>query len=112
MAQRRSSIKIETKESQALKRMRKATGLSIIAAAKASGLNVSKINHCESGRAKPDPQFIEDFLKAFNFTKKDWDMFLNGEKTVYEKRDECIDMVAELALDKIELVWGLLKNLK
>jgi transcriptional regulator with XRE-family HTH domain len=82
MAKRRSSIKIETKESRALKRMRKATGLSIIAAAKASGLNVnvSKINHCESGRANPDPQFIEDFLKAFNFTKKDWEIFWEGEK--------------------------------
>jgi len=39
-------------------------------------------------------------------------MFLSDELTVYEKRLECVEILKKLALDKVELVWGLLKNLK
>lgn len=112
MTNRRSAMKIETKESKALKRMRETTGMSVVEAAKASGFNATKIGHMEQGRATITPEYIQAFLKAFNFNQKDWEMFINGEQTVYEKKLECVELVEKLSLDKIELVWGLLKNLK
>jgi len=58
MVKRRSAVKIETKESKALKRMRETTGLSVIEAAKASGLNATRIGHMEQGRATITPEYV------------------------------------------------------
>ncbi|MBF0301320.1 MAG: helix-turn-helix transcriptional regulator [Oligoflexia bacterium] len=112
MAGRRSEIKIETKESRALKRMRLVRGLSLVKAARVSRIEYSMLNHAENGRLNITEDYIERFLTGFNFTREEWELFVDSKVTVFDKRDECIKILGNLSKEKVEIVYALLVNLK
>ena len=110
MPRKRSRQKIITKESEALKRMRLALGLSLIKASRKTGIHDSQINHAENGWAQITPEYIEKFVSRMGFTMKDWEAFLCGGVTKFDLRFECVNIVKNMDGDKLKAVHGLLKN--
>lgn len=110
MPRKRGRQKIITKESQALKRMRLARGLSLKKAYRKSGIHDTIINHAENGWATITEDYINKFINGMGFTMKDWDDFLNGRVTTFDLRYECMDIVKNMNGDKLKAVHSLLIN--
>ncbi len=104
MPLKRSRYKIETKESKALKRMRQAAGLSLVKAEKQTGIHSTILNHAENGRRNLDVNFIEKYVTALGFTMEEWEEFLNKDKTVYDIKEECIELVKQMNKKQLKMM--------
>jgi len=107
---RRSGIKKETKESMALKKMRKATGLAQRKAALKIGVNQSMVNHCENGRAEISEDYLEKFLEGLNFSREDFEKYREGQESELDLRSKCKEMIDNLDQEKINILYNLLVN--
>jgi transcriptional regulator with XRE-family HTH domain len=63
--QRRSALKIITKEAKVLKHLRESSKLSLRRAAKLSHLSEAKLNHSENGRCDLSPELILKIISAY-----------------------------------------------
>ena len=107
---KRSRLKIESKESRALKKLRLFLGLSQREMARRLNVNPTLVNHTENGRAYISPDYINHFLNSLNISKNDWNELLNGKDMNLSKRDECKKIIDELSIEKLDVVCNFLNS--
>ena len=101
-----------TAESNALKKMRQAKGLSLKKASAISGIHDTVLNHHENGWCSITESYVEKFLKGMGFTQDDWELFLTGGKTRYDIIEECVASLSQLDLNKLKIVQNMLEGLR
>lgn len=106
---RRSSYKVETPLTRALKNMRNARGLSLIKTSHLLGVSESVVNHHENGRTDHVPQeYIELFVSKMGFSMEDFEDFLKGRTSVYDLREECKELISKLDREKLKAIHAML----
>ena len=109
---KRSRLKIESKESKALKKLRLFLGLSQREMARRLNVNPTLVNHTENGRAYISPDYITHFLNSLSISKNDWNELLNGKDKNLSKRDECKKIIDELSIEKLDVVCNFLVSFR
>jgi len=105
---KRSRLKIESKESKALKKLRLFSGLSQREMARRHGVNPTLVNHTENGRAYISPDYITHFLNSLRISKNEWNELLKGKDKNLSKRDECKKIIDELSIEKLDVAHSFL----
>ncbi len=106
---KRSRYKIETPVTAALKKMRRAAGLSIVRTAKVLDVKSALVNHYENGRKEQIPEsYIRRFVMGLGFTMDDWDECLKGKTSVYDLRQECRESISKLDREKLKTIHTIL----
>jgi len=105
---KRSSVKIESKESMALKKIREMSGLSQKEAARKIGVSASAINHRENGRAEIDAQYMTQFLRGMECPVQTWKNLVAGRDPKEELIKECENILGRLTIEKVKIIRELL----
>jgi transcriptional regulator with XRE-family HTH domain len=109
---KRNKIVKETRESLALKESRKMSGLSIRKLAELMDYSHTRVHQMESGREKVTGIYIESYLEATALNREEWEQVLKGRVLIKSLRAQCRDLVDEIDESKINLIFGILTNLK
>ncbi|MBT3982262.1 MAG: helix-turn-helix transcriptional regulator [Bacteriovoracaceae bacterium] len=109
---KRSRVKSETAESNALKKMRTIKGLSQRKAGMLIGVPPTKVNHTENGRAYIEKSYIEKFIKGLGYSWEEWLEFVSGKGSKSSLKEQCILLIRGLDDQKLGLVFNLLTSLK
>lgn len=109
MSKRNQIIK-ETKESKALKALRIKADLGIRKLAQRMNYSHTRIHQFESGRENINEAYIQIFLEAAGYSLYEWNIEVGAGSTAYSLRDQCHDLLDSIDIEKLELVYGLLKN--
>ncbi len=108
---RRSGQKIITTHSKILRCMRISKGLSMRKAAAVINLSDATVNHVENGRMDVNDQLIARFVKAYGYTKNEYNDYLKGKIQIpTDFRNECISILKNIDKDKLKAIHGLLSN--
>ena len=107
---KRSRIKEETKESQALKKMRISKGLSQRQDAKKIGVTATAINHTENGRANITRNYVTQFIAGLEYSWADWNNFTEGRGAQIDLKDSCKSIIDALENSKLQIIYNLLVN--
>ena len=99
---KRSQIKRVTTGSRALRFLREQAGISIRAAAAASGIGDGVINHLENGRVEIHAPHLQKLLPAYGTTVATFEMFAKGKVALPQiLRHECIELVKILPEEQL-----------
>jgi transcriptional regulator with XRE-family HTH domain len=108
---KRSYQKIKTPKTKALKRMRNSKGVSLRKLAKAMNIHESSVSDRENGRVEfISDEYIRSFVHTLGYEMADWSDFINGKTTIYDIRSECINIIEKLENDKLQAIYGMLRN--
>ena len=109
---KRSQAKRITTASRALKFLRGQSGLSIRAAAAASGVGGSVINHLEHGRIRVHQHHLDALLKAYGTTEQTYQMFASGSVSLPNNlRFECLEIIHQMSPDQLRTAHPVLLSL-
>jgi transcriptional regulator with XRE-family HTH domain len=108
---KRNRIKIETKESRALKALRIKSGHSLSKLADALKVSKGRVHQYEQGREEINDTYISNFLEATGISASEWNSYIGVDCEFSELREKCIDRLSKIENSKLELVYGLLSNL-
>ncbi len=77
------------------------------------GLNVSftTVSHMENGRATIHEEYLNNFLKALDYSRADFKEFMGGRLKDEELRLKCFRMIEKMEPSKIEKVFAVLSVL-
>ena len=106
---KKSRLKLESKESKALKKLRLYSGLSQRELARLMGVNSTLVNHTENGRAYINSSYVSHFLKSLGISQVDWSELLKGKDKNLSKRNECKKIIDEMSFEKLDVVFNFLK---
>ncbi len=105
---KRNKITIITPESEALKRLRYKSELSLRDLSERMSYSFSRIYQIESGKENISEAYIKKFLSALEISWEEWNLELEGSDEFYELRQKCKKLVDEIEPKKLELLYGLL----
>lgn len=109
---RRSQIKRITREAQVLRFMRRSRRISMNKAGAAVGVGSSAISHIEQGRMDLPKSRIPILLSLYSYTPAEFDEYVLGKALpVLDLRDECVQMVAKLEMNKLKALHAVLLSL-
>lgn len=103
--------KIETPVTQALKRMRESTGVSLVKLSQKTGISSSVIGHTENGRKDHiSNEYIQKITIALGYSDDDQNDFLEGKTTSFDLRKSCISKLEKLNKDKLKSIHSFLES--
>jgi transcriptional regulator with XRE-family HTH domain len=108
---RRSYIKILTKESEVLKSMRRMKGFSQNQASKLCSYSRSCIGHIENGRIQLSKDRIEYIVGCYGYLMRDFERNMGKAELRDQIIDTCVEKIHRLDDDKLEMVKNLLGSL-
>lgn len=114
MGRRTKFISI-TKESEALKKLRMLSGLSVRKLANDLNVSHTLVSHLELGRANVNRAYVDKFLKVLNFSYEDWEIAVTGgkkSKSFVKNRmtEDCYDKLKNLSEEKLKLLHSILND--
>jgi len=112
---RRTKIISITKESEALKKLRILSGLSVRKLADELNVSHTLVSHLELGRANVNESYVENFLKALKFTYEDWEIAISGGKksksfVKNKMTEDCYSKLKNLPEEKLKLLHSILSG--
>lgn len=112
---RRTKIISITKESEALKKLRMLSGLSVRKLADELNVSHTLVSHIECGRANVSESYVEKFLKVLNFSREDFEIAVSGgrkSKSFVKNKmtEDCYDKLKNLSEDKLKLLHSILSD--
>ena len=108
---RRSDIKVITKEAKILKYLRESRGLSMRRAGKIIGTSDTFVNHCEHGRIDLTTSIMLKFLNAYGYEHDHFKMILEGRIDLPEDYlEECVVLLKRMSVDKLKTVKTILQS--
>lgn len=108
---RRSDIKVMTKEARILKFLRESRRLSMRKAALVLGTSEAFINHSEHGRIDLTPTIIVRFLNAYGFDYSYFKDLLEDKIEIPENQlEDCINILKKLAPEKLKTIKAILQS--
>lgn len=112
---RRTKIISVTKESEALKKLRMLSGLSVRKLADELNISHTLVSHLELGRANVSKPYVENFLKALKFSYEDWEIAVSGGKksksfVKNKMTEDCYDRLKNLSDEKLQLLHSILNG--
>lgn len=115
MGRRTKIIKV-TKESEALKKLRTMTGLSVRKVADRLGVSHTLVSHLELGRANIQEVYIEKFLVALDLSWEDWTIAVGGGRKAKKQArakitEDCLSKLQGLSEDKLILLNSILNGM-
>lgn len=106
---KRTAIKKQTREGRILRYMRTLRHLSMTKAGAKCNLAAPTINHYEKGRLDLNPERIEKLLKAYQFTRAEFDEYMNGKEIpALSLKEECISLLDQIGERRLRAVHGVL----
>ena len=109
---KRSQIKRVTAASRALRFLREQAGLSLRAAAGASGVGDGVITHLENGRIEIHPHHLQKLLPAYGTTPTIFELFAKGKVALPENlRHDCIEIIKSLPIEQLRTAHPVLVSL-
>ena len=111
MKKSRSSQKRITRETEVLRYMRMAAGLSMNQAGERVGITSSAIAHIEGGRMGVSRGRLDDLLSAYKFSHSQFLEYLEGKDLPLNYRDACTDLIQTLPEDQLRAIFPMLKAL-
>jgi transcriptional regulator with XRE-family HTH domain len=108
---RRSDLKVMTKEAAVLKHLRESHKLSIRNAAKVVGLSDTKINHAENGRCDLKPQLILKLLNGYGYSYEEFIELVKGNREMPSNYyGECLEILKRLDREKLKTIKTILES--
>ena len=108
---RRSDIKVMTKEAKVLKFLRESRRLSMRKAGAILGTSEAFINHSEHGRIDLTPTIILRFLNAYGFEYGYFKDLVEGKIELPENQlEDCISLLKRMAPEKLKTVKAILQS--
>ena len=112
---RRTKIISITKESEALKKLRELSGLSVRKLADKLNVSHTLVSHLELGRANVNESYVEKFLKTLKFSFEDWEIAVSGGKksksfVKNKMTEDCYDKLKSLPDEKLKLLHSILNG--
>lgn len=107
---KRNKITIITPESEALKRLRYKSDLSLRELSERMSYSFSRIYQIESGKENISETYIKKFLSTLEISWDEWNLEIQGHDEFHELRQKCKKLVDEIELKKLELLSRLLEN--
>jgi transcriptional regulator with XRE-family HTH domain len=104
---KRTTLKIPTKESKALKKMRNLAGLSLRKLSDSMKVSFALVHQKEEGRSEINKEYVSKFLLATDFKQSDWEDFIKqpstSKKTVTCKlKQDCLNKLNSLSVDQLQ----------
>lgn len=104
--------KIElSKEAIALKNMREFRSMSVRNVGDLLNVSFTTVSHMENGRAKIHREYLENFLKALEFSKEDLKIFVSGKLKDESLKLKCLRIIEKMEPSKLEKVFAVLSVL-
>jgi len=111
LRKRRSDTRNNTREGRVLKTLRQSRKLSMRDAAELIGKSNTLVCHAENGRLDLTEVYIEDFLRAYGYSKKYFDQLILGSNESDEYiLVESLEIVKNLPTEKLRAVYSMLKS--
>lgn len=104
--------KIElSREAEVLKRMRELRSLSVRNVGDMLNVSFTTVSHMENGRATIHDEYLNNFLIALDFSRKDFREFMDGRVKDEALRLKCFRIVEKMEPSKLEKVYAVLNVL-
>ena len=104
--------KIElSREAEVLKKMRELRSLSVRNVGDMLNVSFTTVSHMENGRATVHDEYLNNFLKALDFSVLDFKEFLNGRVEDEALRLKCFRILEKMEPSKLEKVYMVLSVL-
>lgn len=111
MRTKRSQERRITVQSKVVRFMRLSRKISQREAARQCHISEPAIGHYENGRMDISPARLEQFLKAYGYTRPEYDEYINGKPIpVISVRDECISLLGKIDETKLRAVYAVLAS--
>lgn len=108
---RRSDVKVMTKEARVLKFLRESRHLSMRKAGSILGTSDAFVSHSEHGRIDLTPTIILRFLNAYGYEHSYFMKLVRGEIEMPEKSlDECISLLKRIQPEKLKTIKAILES--
>ncbi|MBY0517580.1 MAG: helix-turn-helix domain-containing protein [Bacteriovoracaceae bacterium] len=108
---RRSDMKVITKEGKILKFFRESRKLSMRQAARVIGVSEATVNHTENGRKDLTPHLILKFLNGYGYSLVEFKAFFDGKVELPENiLFDCIGILKRLEPAKLKTVKTILQS--
>ena len=104
--------KIElSREAEVLKKMRELRSLSVRNVGDKLNVSFTTVSHMENGRATIHDEYLNNFLKALEFSMADFKEFMGGRLKDEALRLKCFRIVEKMESSKLEKVLAVLSVL-
>jgi hypothetical protein len=108
---RRSDVKVMTKEARVLKFLRESRKLSMRRAGVLIGVSDTFVNHCENGRIDLNTNIILKFLNSYGYEHSHFLKLVEGKIEMPEDQlEECINLLRKLPLDKLKTIRTIIQS--
>jgi len=108
---RRSDIKIMTKEARVLKFLRESRGLSMRRAGHILGTSDAFVSHSEHGRIDLTANIILKFLNAYGYEHDYFNKLVEGKIEIPENHlEDCLGLLKRMSPDKLKTVKTILQS--
>lgn len=108
---RRSDVKVMTKEARVLKFLRESRHLSMRKAGSILGTSDAFVSHSEHGRIDLTPSIILRFLNAYGYEHSYFLKLVRGEIEMPEKcLEECIGLLKRIQPEKLKTIKAILES--
>lgn len=108
---RRSDVKVMTKEARVLKFLRESRRLSMRKAGSILGTSDAFVNHSEHGRIDLTPSIILRFLNAYGFEYDYFQKLVRGDLDIPENNlEECLQLIKRVSPEKLKTIKAILES--
>ncbi|MFP5491417.1 MAG: helix-turn-helix domain-containing protein [Bacteriovoracia bacterium] len=110
MKKRRADYVLETSETKALRAMREYRGISVRELGDLLKKSHTSIHSLENGKANVEASYVDAFLAALNFTRRDWETFKKAGEKIDELRHDCLRLLYEAHPERISAIHTFIKS--
>ncbi len=108
---RRSDIKVITKEGRVLKYFRTTRRFSMRRAAQVIGVSEAVVNHVENGRMDVSAKLIKSFLNGYGYSFAEFTAYLQEkEQMPTSDLEECLALIRKMDRSKLKTVKAILQT--
>lgn len=108
---RRSDVKVMTKEAKVLKFLRESRKLSMRKAGQIIGVSDTFVNHAEHGRIDLTLSIILKFLNSYGYEHSYFQKLVEGKIEIPESHyEECVALLKRMSADKLKTVKTILQS--
>lgn len=108
---KRSQQKRVTLDAKIVRYMRVSRGISQREAARKCCLSEAAIGHYEHGRMDVSAVRLEQFLKAYGYTREEFEEYRGGKQIpVVSVKDECVNLLNRIDEMKLRAVYAVLTS--
>jgi transcriptional regulator with XRE-family HTH domain len=98
-------------EAIALKKMREFRAMSVRNVGDVLDVSFTTVSHMENGRAKIHKEYLEKFLRMLEYSREDFNCFVEGKFKDEALRLKCFRLIEKMEPSKLERIFALLSVL-